>query len=198
MTRRIRVSRTVPVPYGRETRALPRYRRFVGVSLVELLVALLVMGVGVLGVAGLQLLSMQSNRAALAHAAATQFAHDMVDRIRANSGDRLDALRYDGLALGDPPPTPVDCSEQDCTPDEMAVFDQATWKCGLGGFLKHSVCAALRKPNNTETSASMPEQRGLPDGDGAVAVDGGSGLIRVTVLWRDKERQRSIAVESRL
>ena len=156
------------------------------------------MGVGVLGVAGLQLLSMQNNRAALAHAAATQFAHDMVDRIRANSGDRWDALRYDGLALGDPPPTPVDCSEQDCTPDEMAVFDQATWKCGLGGFLKHSVCAALPKPSSSETSASMPEQRGLPDGDGAIAVDGGSGLIRVTVRWRDNERQPSIAVESRL
>ena len=46
--------------------------------MVELLVAVLVMGVGVLGVTGLQMVSLQNNRDALLRSEALQLAYDMM------------------------------------------------------------------------------------------------------------------------
>ncbi len=52
--------------------------------MIELLVAVLVMAIGVLGISSMQMLSMQSNRGALHRAEAVHLAYDMLDRIRAN------------------------------------------------------------------------------------------------------------------
>ena len=169
-----------------------------GITLVELLVAVLVMGIGVLGVAGLQMLSMQSNRVALLRSEAVQLAYDMMDRIRANSGVRSGAMHYNGVALGDTPPTPADCGVSHCTLEQMAVFDQAVWKCSLGGFAREPVCLQLRDPGAMGVLAPAAERPGLPEGDGAVAVDGATGLVRVTVQWRENNRRRSISIESRV
>ena len=51
-----------------------------GFSLIEILVAVLVMGVGVLGVTGLQMVSLQNNRDALLRTEALQMAYD-IDRV---------------------------------------------------------------------------------------------------------------------
>ena len=197
MTRRIRCLRRKPVMRRRGPRAAPRKSRPAGVSLVELLVALLVMGVGVLGVAGLQMLSMQSNRAALLHAEAAQLAEDMMDRMRANSGDGPGALPYGPLALGDPPLSPSDCGAHHCTGAQMAVYDQAVWKCRLGGFPDHPVCVNMRD-SAVMAVPVRAEQPGLPEGDGAIAVDASTGLVRVTVHWRQSGRRRSVSIESRV
>ena len=53
-------------------------------GLVEVLVAVLVLSVGLLGMAGLQLSSMRANASALAKTQATTLAADMLDRMRAN------------------------------------------------------------------------------------------------------------------
>ena len=66
-----------------------------GFSMIELLVAVLVMGIGVLGITGLQMVSLQNNRGALVRAEAVQLAYDMLDRIRANPG-----ANYGPLNLG--------------------------------------------------------------------------------------------------
>ena len=60
-----------------------------GFSMIELLVAVLVMGIGVLGITGLQMVSLQNNRGALVRAEAVQLAYDILDRIRANPGGEL-------------------------------------------------------------------------------------------------------------
>ena len=59
-------------------------RKQAGFSMTELLVAVLVMGVGVLGVTGLQLISLQNNQDALLRSEAVMLAYDMIDRVRAN------------------------------------------------------------------------------------------------------------------
>ena len=48
-----------------------------GFSMIELLVAVLVMGIGVLGVSALQLVSLQNNRSALVQSEAVQYAYDV-------------------------------------------------------------------------------------------------------------------------
>lgn len=55
-----------------------------GVSLIEVLVTMLVIGIGLLGMAKLQLSSVQSNYSAQLRSHATWLANDLLDRMRAN------------------------------------------------------------------------------------------------------------------
>ena len=55
-----------------------------GFSLVEVLIALLVTSVGLLGLAALQVVSLKQNHGAYLRSQATALAHDMVERMRAN------------------------------------------------------------------------------------------------------------------
>jgi type IV pilus assembly protein PilV len=58
--------------------------RSAGFTLVETLVAVLVLSIGLLGVAALQLSSLRSNATATQRTQATFLAHDITDRMRAN------------------------------------------------------------------------------------------------------------------
>jgi type IV pilus assembly protein PilV len=55
-----------------------------GTTMIETLVALLVLSIGLLGVAGLQLTSLRSNRSAHLRSQAQVMAYDITDRMRAN------------------------------------------------------------------------------------------------------------------
>ena len=59
-------------------------RRHRGFSLVEVLIALVIMSVGMLGIAGLYVQSMQAGRTSLFRHQAVTLAGDVADRIRAN------------------------------------------------------------------------------------------------------------------
>ncbi|MDP3535829.1 type IV pilus modification protein PilV [Halomonas sp. M1] len=61
------------------------HKNQLGISLLESLIAILVLSIGLLGVAGLQTQSLIHNRAAYFETQATNMAQDMLDRIRANS-----------------------------------------------------------------------------------------------------------------
>ncbi len=154
------------------------------------------MGIGVLGVTGLQALSMQGNRAALQATVAAQLAEDMMGRIRANARNGDGVLLYAGLALGDAPPDAPQCDSSDCTPAQIAALDAAAWKCRLGLFADDAVCAGMAETAVANLTDATVEESGLPAGDGAVEVDPASGLVRVTVQWRDGGRMRSIVLQS--
>lgn len=55
-----------------------------GVSLIEVLITLLVLSVGLIGLAGLQMVSIQANKSAYYRSQATLLAYDIADRMRAN------------------------------------------------------------------------------------------------------------------
>lgn len=147
-----------------------------GFSLVELLVAVLVMGIGVLGVTALQMVSLQNNQAALERGEAVHLAYDMMDRIRANPGGG-----YGGLGFGDAPPAAPDCVANACTAGQMRQFDQASWKCLLGNFNDDATCTDFR---NGVILPSEDAQPGLPDGDGEVSING--DVITVSVRWTSR------------
>jgi type IV pilus assembly protein PilV len=67
-----------------------RRRTEQGFTLVEALVALVVLSVGLLGIAGLQLIGMKANKGSATRTQAVYLAYDIIDRMRANS---LDALK---------------------------------------------------------------------------------------------------------
>lgn len=80
-----------------------------GFSLLEVLIALLVLAVGLLGIAALQGVALKTNHGAYLRSQATFLAYDMMDRMRANrtaalSGDYNLAMSADpagGASLAD-------------------------------------------------------------------------------------------------
>lgn len=55
-----------------------------GATLIEVLIAIVVLSIGLLGLAGLQVTSVQSNHSAYYRSQATLLAYDLADRMRAN------------------------------------------------------------------------------------------------------------------
>ena len=138
-----------------------------GFSLLELLVAVLVVAVGALGVAGLQLVSIQNNRGAMQYSVTTLLATDLVERMRANPNADY------GTDLGTAPPAFHDCLANDCTPGQLAQFDLAIWKCALGEWQQDTTCDGLPE--------AIRPMAVLPGGDGQVVED--AGVVTVTVAW---------------
>ena len=150
-----------------------------GFSMIELLVAVLVMGIGVLGITGLQMVSLQNNRGALVRAEAVQLAYDMIDRIRANPDP---IAVYGGLNLGTAPAVATNCHAAACNGLQMAGFDRAVWKCSLGLWNTNANCAGFRNGVILPLAANQP---GLPNGDGRIAVNAATGIVTITVQWQE-------------
>src|SRR5574343_439121 len=60
-------------------------KTYTGFTLIEVLIAMLVLAIGLLGLATLQTYSLRSNLSAYTRGQATQLLYDMSDRMRANS-----------------------------------------------------------------------------------------------------------------
>ena len=99
---------------------LQRGRRVSGFTLIEVLIALIVMSVGMLGIAGLYVHSMQAGRTSMLRHNAVVLAGDIADRIRANP--RAGAA----YALGGANNNCVN-GGIDCTPAQMAANDIFLW-----------------------------------------------------------------------
>ena len=141
-----------------------------GFSLIEVMVAVLIMAVGVLGMAGLQVISLQQNRSSLLRAEALQIGNDLLDRMRANpEGD------YAGVDFDDAPSALQSCVNNACSVDEMAEFDIAQWKCSINSADAdgdtYAICATFGIPGS------------LPVGAGAISLVG--DVHQVSVRWTD-------------
>ena len=99
----------------------PGFKRMQGFNLVEVLIALIIMSVGMLGIAGLYVHSMQAGRTSLFRHHAVTLAGDVADRIRANPR----ALGAYALAGAD-----NNCVSGgiNCTPAAMAANDIFLWQ----------------------------------------------------------------------
>jgi type IV pilus assembly protein PilV len=100
-----------------------------GFTLIEVLVAALVLSLGLLGLAGLQVMSLRNNQSAHFRSVATQAAYDMVDRMRANPTGLRDG-NYHAVEAGTD-----DCVASVCTPLQMAGYDFARWSSRLAAEL---------------------------------------------------------------
>lgn len=101
-----------------------------GTSLIEALVALLVLALGVMGMAAVQTRSLATARTTNLRAVAIQAAEDLQDRIQANA-----ALRYKPpltnpylTPWGAPPISDRDCTTAVCDGPQLATFDLMQWK----------------------------------------------------------------------
>lgn len=110
--------------------AAHKYTR--GFTMVEALVALVVLGVGMLGIAGLYVTTLRASGSAISRMQAVNLASDLADRIRANrtageayEADADDAGADEGCIGG----------TTNCSPDDMAATDLSFWKQQIEGTL---------------------------------------------------------------
>ncbi len=126
-----------------------------GFTLIEVLVAVLVLSIGLLGLAKLQTLGLHANHGADLRTRASLLAYDIADRMRSNRAAFVDA---NGNYVDPPADDLTDniicewngSAVTDCDPAEMARFDLKKWR---------------------EALAAKPDGTGLPDGTGTVCLD---------------------------
>jgi type IV pilus assembly protein PilV len=133
-------------------------RRQSGFSLVEVLIALVIMSVGMLGIAGLYVQGLQAGRTSMFRHHAVTLAGDVADRIRANPTAGV-AYNHAANATG----TNNSCVTGgiDCNPASMAANDIFLWQA---------------QADDT-----------LPAGDVAVVVNAGLNppTYQITVSWNE-------------
>ena len=100
-----------------------------GFTLIEVLIAMVVLAIGLLGLAGLQVTSLKNNQSAYNLSQATQLAYDLADRMRANVAGA--ATYTTGTAA-----TIANCKNTTgCSPTEMAVNDLFEWNSAISAAL---------------------------------------------------------------
>lgn len=129
-----------------------------GFTLLEVLIAIVIVSVGLLGVAAMQAVTLKNAGGSKYRSAAIGMTSDMAERLRANlegvmEGNAAVGTGYNRprVALADPAYTSPDatCHSSGCLPAAMALDDLAAWQ--------------------TRLTANLPR------GTGLVCIDSGSG-----------------------
>ncbi|MCL1486333.1 type IV pilus modification protein PilV [Marinobacter sp. M3C] len=101
-----------------------------GITMIEVLVAVLVLAVGLLGVAGLQSLSLKNTTTAHFAQEAQSYSDDLINRIMANNQAADNGAYAYANSIVTSAPTP-DCSAGTCSSAEMAAWDLWQWNTAL-------------------------------------------------------------------
>ncbi len=170
-------------PHGTPPRILARTwarlsSRQRGFTLLEVLVSVLVLSIGLLGIAGLQLWSLRYNTSAYQSSQAGAVVADLVDRMRANPAAAAGGSYV--FSTTSPPPAPQSCVSEatGCNPTAQALHDIREWR-------EHSL------PRLGQASASVAQA---------------GNLFTITVSWKDRAEEdkdgaaatRSMTVKVRL
>ncbi len=139
-----------------------------GFSLIEVLVAVLILAIGLLGVASMQLTSLKVNQGAYYRSQASILANDILDRMRANREAYLNGA-YDGADTSGTVPSAQACVTQadGCSGANIASQDIRDW-------------AAYFTDVNNVGATFTPI---IPNGVGTVTRDAGNNNATVTITW---------------
>ena len=102
-----------------------------GFTLLEVMIALVIFSIGLLGLAGLQSAGIRNNQISYARTIAQQLAYDMSDRIRNNP-----SVNYSGVTGAS-----ANCNTASCNSTTMAALDVFEWNAAItaaGGPLKNA------------------------------------------------------------
>jgi len=130
-----------------------------GFTLMEVLVAVLVLSLGLLGVAGMQMMSLKNTNSAYQRTQATQLAYDIIDRMRANRKEAETTGSSYAVSAGGTYSASTACETTACTEPNMATYDIANWKVALAAT--------------------------LPGGDGSTSINTASKMVTVNIQWDD-------------
>jgi len=153
-----------------------------GFTLLETLIAVILLSVGLLGVAGMQMKSQQFNRSAYFETQAIIVAHDMLERMRANiAGQKAGhyhqptAVKYAGCY------TSAGCSTQ-----EMAQNDMYEW----AGADTDSIATKLPAGAGVVCLDTTPDD-GTPS---TPNCDNSGSIYAIKIWWEDSDEETRRAV----
>jgi len=125
-----------------------------GFTLLEVLIAIVVVAFGLLGLAGLQVFALKNNQSASLRVAATNLTSDIVDRMKANyigviNGDynRPNTADYGTAVPG--------CTQATgCTPNDLASNDLKQWQDRVAAALPGGVGIVCLDSDPTDPGAT--------------------------------------------
>jgi len=180
------------------------HRQQNGYTLIEILIAVVILSIGLLGMAGIQLKGMRGTQNAFLRTEAANLANSMAERMHANpyAAQNSDATldnQYMSIdsSLVDctSPPATLKVCERDysgaadnCTVSDMATYDAFTWICGTstsGGGLSGGVKNEL--PNGSATVKCIDNDDAAKGGTGGTDGDlcSPGSTHRITVSWTE-------------
>lgn len=154
-----------------------------GATLIEILITILVVAVGLLGAAGIQLASNRFQQTSVFRAEASQQASAIIEKIRANNTN---------LRLGFLPTAVATPNSAYLAPDDYANADDLPGDpaCGLAA---QPVCNASESAQRDLREWRLSIAQSLPGGRGSIfPVTGPGGVLtepnarRIVVMWREK------------
>lgn len=154
-----------------------------GFSLLEVLVALLVLSIGLLGLAALQTTGLKLNHQSYERTQATLQAYDIIDRIRANkNGNTTVNSTYDSVALGAQPGS-TNCVTASgptyCNDNAMAQYDIRNWNISNSTLLAQGRGGVCRGTFDASFNCTV-----------------GGSIYRVAIAWKENDMDMSLVVES--
>ncbi|MCC6073755.1 type IV pilus modification protein PilV [Pseudomonas sp. GCM10022188] len=147
-------------------RRTPDSHRQSGVSLIEVMVTLLILSIGLLGVAGLQSRLQLSEMEAYQRSQALLLLNDMANRIAANRSSAADYVTGTSSSLG------VGTSSCTTSSTVRVDIDQSEW------------CTALQGAAESIASGGSSTQVGAMVGARGCVEDIGDNQYMVTVAWQ--------------
>ena len=141
-----------------------------GFTLIEVLVSVIILSIGLVGVAGLQAISLKNNQSAFMRSQATALAYDLADRMRSNVLSGTTGL-YDPTAAA---ATSGCTSTSGCSAQQMAENDLAEWNAAITTYLPMGqgyVCVDSTPDDGT--------------GFGDPQCDGNGTGLAVKIWWDD-------------
>jgi type IV pilus assembly protein PilV len=130
-------------------------RRQRGDTMIEVLVTMIIIAVGVLGAAALQVTTLKNLNSSHSASVAAIVTEDFSERMRANPTAALANNYVHAAAPGAFP----DCAANACTPGQLATYDMGSWWAQLTAV--------------------------LPVGSAAVSRNAGTNTFVLTVRWDD-------------
>ena len=164
-----------------------------GFTLLEVLVALIVLSVGLLSLAGMQVIGLRTNHSAYMRTQATIQSYDIVDRMRANIVGVREG-RYDKPAVNDSKgilhancKTTSGCSGgQSQKAQEMAEHDLFEWNQAITDVLPSGVgvvCIDSTPEDGTPDAATAS----APACDGIGSANPEMAMYTIKIWWTDDQ-----------
>ena len=141
-----------------------------GISLIESLVAIVVMALGILGILGVQMRTLTDTQTSVRRAQAIRLIEDIGERMKVNPNALANINAY--VTGFDASPTVPDCSSG-CGSAQLAAYDVAVWKKGIRDNLPLGKASIFVPPAESSLAAGLGRQLG------------------VMIAWRENERDTS-------
>lgn len=133
-----------------------------GFTLLEVLVALFVLSVGLLGLAALQTIALKFNTQSYMRTQATLQLYDIVDRMRANrdAAGTVNVVYSTEAPMGAKPGA-ADCASTACSAADLARYDIRQWNTANAQLLAQGE-GAIRKTGSIYTITIQWKENDLP------------------------------------